>query len=114
MLKVVQLSSGDRLVQLRNPWGADSFKGKWSDTSSVWTDALAKEAGFKNDQKDGFIFMSIEDYRKQVEETYVNYDPEGMHSSYFLRLNDDGTGSTAGTAATSNTLHKLSIKSEVD
>lgn len=65
VIKSVQLSNGTRLVQVRNPWGRDSFNGDWSDTSPLWTDELAQEAGFTNDQQDGFIFLSIEDYYTQ-------------------------------------------------
>jgi len=28
----------------------------------------------------------------QVEEVYLTYDVTGWHSDYFLRLDDDGTG----------------------
>ena len=59
--------------------------------------------------------MSIEDYKSQVEETYVNYDPTNMHSAYFLRLNDDGSNSEKGQLCGSDcTRHVLTVKSEVD
>ena len=37
-IKVVQLSNGTRLVQVRNPWSVERYKGPWSDKSSNWTE----------------------------------------------------------------------------
>ena len=117
VIGVKELSSGDRLVQLRNPWGNDSFNGDWSDKSNKWTAALRQEAGATDDQGDGFIWMSIEDYQKQASQTFINIDTEGKFSDYFLKLDDDGTGSTPGSyrwCGSSCTRHKLTIKSDVD
>lgn len=50
VIGVKELSSGDRLVHLRNPWGSDSFNGDWSDKSDKWTAALRQEAGATDDQ----------------------------------------------------------------
>ena len=38
------LSNGTRLVKVFNPWARDTFSGKWSDNSNLWTEALKKEA----------------------------------------------------------------------
>lgn len=92
VIKTVKLSNGVRLVQCRNPWGNDSFKGDWSDQSLLWTPELEKEAGFTNNQGDGLIFMSVEDYHKMFRITWINFDPSKLKRSHFLRLNDDGTG----------------------
>lgn len=92
LLKSVQLSTGERLVQLRNPWGRDSFHGDWSDKSSKWNDSLAKEAGLKVDQEDGLIFMSVEDFKKMYDVLWGNVDPSFYHRTHFLRLKDDGKG----------------------
>ena len=54
-----------RLVQLRNPWGVEKWKGPWSDSSSEWTDALRKDANHES-SNDGKFFMSIKDYLEQV------------------------------------------------
>lgn len=58
---VATLSTGDRLVKMRNPWGSERFTGKWGDSSSAWTDTLRAEVGAA-EKNDGFFFMSIEDY----------------------------------------------------
>ena len=63
------LSNKQRLVQIRNPWGHEEFKGAWSDTSALWTDKLKKEVGLNATKKDGIFYMAIEDYVKQFVET---------------------------------------------
>ena len=57
------LSTGDKLVKVRNPWGKESFRGDWSDKSSKWTDALRAEVGATN-KDDGIFFVSHTDYAK--------------------------------------------------
>ena len=86
------LSNGVRLVKIRNPWGAESFKGDWSDTSDKWTEELKKEVKLNPTNKDGIFYMSIEDYAKQFETTQISYNTNGMHQASFVRLNDDKTG----------------------
>ena len=63
------LSNKQRLVQIRNPWGHEEFKGAWSDSSAKWTEKLKNEVGLKVTTKDGIFYMAIEDYAKQFEET---------------------------------------------
>mmetsp|Transcript_34743 Transcript_34743/g.42709 ORF Transcript_34743/g.42709 Transcript_34743/m.42709 type:complete len:109 (+) Transcript_34743:119-445(+) len=46
--KTVELSNGVRLVQVRNPWGRETYTGDWSDSSSLWTPELKKEAGYSD------------------------------------------------------------------
>ena len=65
-LGVVTLSNGVRLVRVRNPHGADTFRGRWSDDSELWTDEFKAEAGFQYNKQDGKIFMQLEDYHDQV------------------------------------------------
>ena len=36
-------AGGERLLQLRNPWGKLEWRGDWSDTSSKWTPRLRAE-----------------------------------------------------------------------
>jgi len=87
-LGVVTLSNGVRLVKVRNPHGVDSFRGRWSDDSDLWTDQFKQEAGFTYNKQDGQIFMQLEDYHSQVEETYVNYETNDWHRAYFMQLDD--------------------------
>ena len=115
VIGVVELSTGDRLIKLRNPHGSDSYHGDWSDESSKWTDALRAEAGAENNKRDGIIFLTVEDYRKEFGASMVNKDMSNVHQDYFLMLGDDGSLAMEGEKfIETNTLHKLTITSEVD
>ena len=94
------LSDGTKLVKMRNPWGKEDYKDKFSDKSAEWTPARRKEVGDYKKANDGVFYMPIDIYKRDFEETQVNIDPTDMHSAYFLRLNDDGTGSSACTVNT--------------
>ena len=87
-LGVVTLSNGVRLVRVRNPHGVDSFHGRWSDDSDLWTDQFKAEADFQYNKEDGKIFMQLEDYHAQMTTTMVNYATEGWGYDYFLKIND--------------------------
>ena len=60
VLSAKKLSNGVRLVKCSNPWGRDAYTGTWSDSSSLWTDALRKEVGSVNNEGDGVFFMTVE------------------------------------------------------
>ena len=74
---------------MRNPWGKENYKGDWADDSDKWTDDLRKEVDLKSDKKDGFFYMSIEDFTKSFYISTVNYDTEGWYEDHFLMLDDD-------------------------
>ena len=62
-LKAIELSNGARLVQMRNPWGAERYKCDYSDTSDKWTPDLRAEAGATESAvNEGIFFMTIEDF----------------------------------------------------
>jgi hypothetical protein len=62
ILGAIQLSNGVRLVQMRNPWSKERYTGPYNDADPVWTDALAKEAGFTK-ADDGKMFMPVSDFK---------------------------------------------------
>ena len=54
-----------RLMRLRNPWGRTSWKGSWSDKSSLWTDELRQNLeAYGSDE--GLFWISLEDIMKWV------------------------------------------------
>lgn len=63
VLRVVE-AGGNKLIQIRNPWGQGEWGGKWSDknTNGEWTDEMKAAVGFVGDAKDGKFWMSVDDY----------------------------------------------------
>ena len=111
LIKDIRDNTDVKLVKIRNPWGAEDYKGDYSDSSTKWTDDLRTKAGsvIKND---GEFFMPIDLYKKWVEMTYINYNTANMSRATFLVLNDNNTetrqgGNCAGTCS----YHKFTIKS---
>ena len=59
-IKVVKLSNGTRLVQVRNPWSVERYKGPWNDKDTRrWTEQFKQEAGFYG-KDDGVFFTTID------------------------------------------------------
>ena len=85
--KTVKISTGQRLVQMRNPWAREVWDGAWSDTSSLWTTKLKKEVGFEK-KDEGIFYMSIEDLYDRTEATYINYDTTNWTLGYFAMFDD--------------------------
>ena len=61
LLNVLELSTGEKLARVRNPWSQGEWKGDWSDSSSKWTAASKKEAGYVN-ANDGQFFMPFKTF----------------------------------------------------
>lgn len=55
--------NGIRLLRLRNPWGHYSWRGDWSDDSSVWTPQL-RELLMPHGASDGVFWISFDDVLK--------------------------------------------------
>jgi len=69
----LQLNDGTKLIQVRNPWGKETYDGDWSDTSDKWTEAIKQEVGDKYTRKDdGVWWISAEDYHEYMESTTYN------------------------------------------
>lgn len=59
----VQQVNDHRLVRLRNPWGAYSWTGDWSDRSPLWTSAL-RERLMAHGANEGIFWISLPDLIK--------------------------------------------------
>ena len=112
---VKTLSTGDKLVKMRNPWGSEGFKGEWSDNSDKWTPALKEEVNLTKDMQDGYFYISINDVHKQCDMLWINYDNTNWQNDYFLMLDDPMTEKEPGSRCTGKcSSHKINITSEVD
>ena len=58
ILDLKQLSNGQRLIKMQNPWSKDVFTGAWSDSSTNWTAALRSEVGLTV-ADDGVFWMDF-------------------------------------------------------
>ena len=62
LLNVLELSNGEKLAHIRNPWSQEGeWKGDWSDSSSKWTATLKEEVGYVN-SNDGQFFMPFKTF----------------------------------------------------
>jgi len=63
VLAAVELSTGERLVKVRNPVGREKYTCAYSDDSPLWTRSKRVEAGATAEaENEGIFFMSVEDY----------------------------------------------------
>ena len=114
VLEAMTLSTGDRVLALRNPWGKETFNSTWSDSSEAWTEELREEANHTSNN-DGKFFISIEDYKEYLEYTTISFDVSEAYQAYFLVLNDTyvkpGMKQDCGVNCT---VHKFYVQSEID
>ena len=72
---------GNRLIQLRNPWGRYSWTGDWSENSRLWTPEICRALGLKsklrNSQK--FEFTSF----RQEDNHYFNINRSNYDQGVF-------------------------------
>jgi len=68
-----------RLVRVRNPWGHKEWTGDWSDSSSCWNDDL-KQVFHHVSADDGAFYISIEDFFKFFERTYICHILYNFHT----------------------------------
>ena len=89
VLKAIELSNGERLIKMRNPWGSETYKCDYSDSCPLWTDDYREEAGATYTAvNEGIFFMELKDYYRQAESTVISYDTTGWYNDHFLMLND--------------------------
>ena len=97
ILGPVELSNGQRLVKLRNPWGKEKYTGPWSDSDDAnWTDALRAEVGLALDHDDGIFFMPLDLFMEAYQALDVNLNNDGWHTDYFLSVDEQVTANATG------------------
>ena len=107
MIGVASLEDGTKLVQVRNPWGAEGYNGKWSDkVSNQYAEKVRKELNHVA-KDDGVYFIEFGDYLTNFEETMISTDNSGWSEAAFVKLGD--TSSSSSTPS-----HTLTVTSDVD
>lgn len=53
---------GNRLINIRNPWGSFEWSGDWADRSSRWDEQMLKAVQPVLNEHDGTFWMSYEDF----------------------------------------------------
>ena len=86
---VVPATTGERMVKIRNPWGKDEWKGRYSDHSKEWSKDLLAELDHK-DLDDGAFYMSLSDFDKHFTSvTVCRYRDNYKYSSVELRFTSE-------------------------
>lgn len=99
VLGTFELTQGDgtlshRLLMLRNPWGFETYKGKWNDQDELWlsgVDTDFREQVPYYDQDDGKFFIDLETFKESFLYFLVQYYRPGWKVSYYEQLNDDSS-----------------------
>jgi len=116
LLRVEEVE-GNRLLQLRNPWGSTEWKGKWSDgDKDSWTQKMKKKLGYVN-ANDGSFWMAFEDFVNHYRCVYICRLFDDSWNRVFV--NSEWRGETAGGCRNYPTYDKnpkiqLSIKGRVN
>lgn len=88
----VKEAYGNRLVNIRNPWGAFEWDGDWSDKSELWTQDMIDAIQPVLDSEDGTFWMSFEDFVKYFRSLNVcrvrNWQENRIRGK-FLRIKDE-------------------------
>ncbi|GBG28739.1 Calpain [Hondaea fermentalgiana] len=103
----VRRVDGHKLLQLRNPPGAQSeWKGDWGDQSPLWTTRLKHKLGWTDDEDDGTFWMSFDDFCLTFRSLYVchYYDPRIWRS---VTLHGSWSGRTAAGLPTKHNTEAL-------
>ena len=78
VLDFKELSNGVKLVQIRNLWNNERYTGPWSDSSSLWTPQLKREAGY-TDADDGKFFMPADLFFSKFQGTAIALTENWTH-----------------------------------
>ena len=76
-----------QLVRLRNPWGAEQYKGPWCDSCDEWTAETEAQAGLMR-ANDGVFFVPLDVFQKNVAYSLRNHNMDNLKRNSHLILND--------------------------
>jgi hypothetical protein len=72
------------LIKLRNPWGSELYTGPYSDSSSMWTDAIKEQVGDFEISNDGSFYIDSETFVNEFKSIAINYYEDGMQANLFF------------------------------
>eukprot|EP00357_Protocruzia_adherens_P011223 CAMPEP_0115030694 /NCGR_PEP_ID=MMETSP0216-20121206/37993_1 /TAXON_ID=223996 /ORGANISM="Protocruzia adherens, Strain Boccale" /LENGTH=823 /DNA_ID=CAMNT_0002408007 /DNA_START=44 /DNA_END=2515 /DNA_ORIENTATION=+ len=82
---------GNKLLNIRNPWGNFEWNGDWSDKSALWSKEMIEELNPVLEDDDGTFWMSYEDFLKNFRCSNIckvkNWD-EVRIKGKFIRVQD--------------------------
>ena len=71
------------LIKLRNPWGSNKWRGKWSESSPCWTEEFIKYFKYIK-VKDGSLYIELNDFIYFFDSTYICHLLYGALVKYFF------------------------------
>jgi calpain-15 len=84
----VKEALGNKLLNIRNPWGQFEWNGAWADNAEEWTDEMIEELEPEFNDSDGSFWMCLEDFIMKFEAVNFckieNYN-EARFKGKFLR-----------------------------
>ena len=91
----------ERLYMIKNPWGKETFMGKWNHKDKRWTKEYIDQVPYginpvsrKKIDEDGIFFVDAETFVKSFFTYYVGHYKPGYLHSYKEFKEDDGTEKT--------------------
>ena len=106
---------GEKLIRLRNPWGAETYHGNWHDGDSLWDQTIQGQSktfkeyftdeGLYMKKDDGFFFTDYMTYFEYLSETIISVD-----------MSDKVQDSAVFTDTTSGDIntHTITLKSGIE
>ena len=77
------------MIQLRDPWGYDSYTGPWNDDDDIWTEEYKEQVPY-GDVDDGLFFMDHNTFMEAFDRMTISYHDEFAVMSYIKIERDDG------------------------
>lgn len=91
MLGVTKVQAlNERLIICRNPWGRDSYYGRYGAFSEEARDhRVTNEIPEIENPDDGVIYVPLNQFKKSFGDINVNFNADGMKFDYYLKTNDE-------------------------
>jgi len=64
---------GNKLLNVRNPWGSFEWDGDWADNSPLWTNDMKRLINPVLDENDGTFWMNFDDFIKNFSGVNICY-----------------------------------------